>query len=175
MEEIKRCQETSLGIAFMAILGDKYGWRPLPPTITAKDLDALLVHIGQKDRQLVLEWYLRDDNAVPSSYVLQPISTQFPVRAEDKDNRNKAWADWGQVEKAIWNSLKSAVDLVEVDTELKRAITKSVTHLEVEKGVLTEHQTHQQSLVIDRRFEQVQEDDKMASRYMDVQVFICQN
>lgn len=170
MEEIKRCQETSLGIAFMAILGDKYGWRPLPPFIVAKELDALLEHIDPSEHQLILEWYLRDDNAMPPSYVLQPISTQYPVRSENKDELSKAWKDWGKVEKSIWNSLKSAVDVVEADTELKRAFTKSVTHLEVERGVLTEDPTSQQSLVIDRRFDDVNEEDPKAPEYKDIQV-----
>ncbi|XP_020620916.1 NACHT domain- and WD repeat-containing protein 1-like [Orbicella faveolata] len=90
MEEIKRCQETSLGIAFIAILGDKYGWRPLPPSVNADEFESLLQLIDQSDRELITTWYLLDDNSVPPCYLLQPISSQFPgIKSADKDEISK--------------------------------------------------------------------------------------
>ena len=36
---------------------------------------------GSQD--LITQWYLRDDNAIPPVYVLQPISTAIPEYDED--------------------------------------------------------------------------------------------
>ncbi|KXJ19576.1 NACHT domain- and WD repeat-containing protein 1 [Exaiptasia diaphana] len=170
MEEIKRCQETSLGIAFMALLGDKYGWRPLPPSIVAKDLETLLTYIDSSDAEVIREWYLRDDNAVPSTYNLQPISIQFPVRSKDEEERDRAWKDWGAVERRIWNCLRAAADVAELETdaEIKRVFKMSVTRMEVEKGVVQQKIKCQPSLVVDRRFDSVDVADKKASDFVDI-------
>ena len=170
MEEIKRCQETSLGIAFIAILGDKYGWRPLPPSVDADEFDSLLQLIDQSDQELITSWYLRDDNSVPPFYVLQPISTQFPINSADKDVMSKAWEDWGKVEKSIWSHLRSAADKAGLKEEEKQKYTMSVTQLEVERGVVTDPEASQRSLVIDRRFDHINEKDKAARNFVNLQV-----
>lgn len=172
MEEIKRCQETSLGIAFMALLGDKYGWRPLPPFILAKDLDTLLRYVKPSDEAVVREWYLLDNNSIPPTYCLQPMSTKFSVRSDNKDERDQAWRDWGKVERCIWNCLKSAADIAEaeIETNLKNAFKLSVTHMEVEKGILHSSPTGQQPLVVDRHFENINPNDQKAPDFIDIKV-----
>ena len=170
MEEIKRCQDMSLGIAFIAILGDKYGWRPLPPSVDADEFESLLQLVDQSDRELITSWYLRDDNSVPPCYLLQTISTQFPINSNDKDEVTKAWEDWGKVEKRIWSHLRSAAEKAGLDEEEKQKYTISVTQLEVERGVVTDAEASQRSLVIDRRFDQINEKDKAARNFVNMQV-----
>lgn len=170
MEEIKRCQDMSLGIAFIAILGDKYGWRPLPPSVDADEFESLLQLVDQSDRELITSWYLRDDNSVPPCYLLQTISTQFPINSTDKDEVTKAWEDWGKVEKRIWSHLRSAAEKAGLDEEEKQKYTISVTQLEVERGVVTDAEASQRSLVIDRRFDQINEKDKAARNFVNMQV-----
>lgn len=170
MEEIKRCQETSLGIAFIAILGDKYGWRPLPPSVDAAEFESLLQLIDQSDRELITPWYLRDDNSVPPCYLLQPISTQFPINSINKDEISKAWEDWGKVERRIWGQLRSAAEQAGLDEGDKQKYTVSVTQLEVERGVVTDPEASQRSLVIDRRFDHINEKDKVARNFVNMQV-----
>ena len=124
MEEIKRCQETSIGIAFIALIGDKYGWRPLPPSVEADEFEALFQLIDQSDRELITRWYLRDDNSVPPCYLLQPISTQFPIHSANKEEMSNAWADWGKVEKRIWSHLRSAAEKAGLKEEEKQKYTQ---------------------------------------------------
>ena len=170
MGEIKRCQEISLGIAFIAILGDKYGWRPLPPSVDAAEFESLLERIDEADRELVTSWYLRDGNSVPPCYLLQPISTQFPINSTDKDDMAKAWEGWGKVEKTIWSHLRTAAEKAGLEEEEKQKYTVSVTQLEVERGVVTDPEAGQRSLVIDRRFDHINEQDKAARNFVNLQV-----
>ncbi|EDO44796.1 predicted protein, partial [Nematostella vectensis] len=119
MDEIKRCQDISLNVAFIAILGDKYGWRPLPPSIHHHEFELLASLMGQSERELLSTWYVRDFNAVPSCYQLQAISSKFPVHSKKKEEVSKAWQDWGQVENEMWKSLSSAADKASLKEEEK--------------------------------------------------------
>ena len=172
MEEIKRCQETSLGIAFIAILGDKYGWRPLPPSVKADEFEFLLHFIDQSaDLELITTWYLRDDNSVPPCYFLQPISSQFPgIKSADKDEISKAWEDWGKVEKSVRTQLRSAAEKADLEENEKQKYTVSVTQNEVETAVILDREASQRSLVIDRRFNHINGKDKAAKNFVNLQV-----
>lgn len=58
----------SAGPNFVLLLGERYGWRPLPQRITGRQSpDA--------------RWYRRDTNAVPASLLLQPRTGEFGVFA----------------------------------------------------------------------------------------------
>ena len=175
MEEIKRCQETSLGIAFIAILGDKYGWRPLPPSVKADEFESLLQLIDQSgDLELITTWYLRDDNSVPPCYLLQPISSQFPgIKSADKDEISKAWEDWGKIEKSIWNQLRSAAEKAGLEENEKQKYTVSVTQSEVETAVVSDPEASQRSLIIDRRFDHINGKDKATKNFVNLQVGFC--
>lgn len=171
MEEIKRCQETSLGIAFIAILGDKYGWRPLPPSVNADEFESLLQLIDQSDRELVTTWYLRDDNSIPPCYLLQPISSQFPgIKSADKDEISKAWEGWGKVEKSIWTQLRSAADKADLEENEKQKYTVSVTQSEVESAVVLDPEGSERSIIIDRRFDHINGKDKAARNFVNLKV-----
>ena len=55
------------------------GTPALPRVIDAGEFDQLVAKVDDKDTLLLIEkWYKRDDNAVPSEYVLQPISVELP-------------------------------------------------------------------------------------------------
>jgi len=70
LEEIARCQRVTPRPNFIVLLGDRYGWRPLPFAIPADEFEVIEVRISDaNDRALVHRWYKRDDNAVPPVYV----------------------------------------------------------------------------------------------------------
>ncbi len=72
LDEIARCQRTSPRPNFVVLLGDRYGWRPLPWQVPATEMDALRPLIRSAgDAALVDEWYRRDDNACPPAHVLE--------------------------------------------------------------------------------------------------------
>ncbi len=73
MEELRRCQKITPRPNFIVLLGQRYGWLPIPPYIRANEFENLVTQITDADKkELLKQWYRRDDNAVPAEYVLQP-------------------------------------------------------------------------------------------------------
>lgn len=80
--EIERCHKVSLRPNFIILLGDRYGWHPLPYAIPEDELNKLLPFIPLDIQEKLLwqyeqpeeakGWYRLDENAVPAEYVLQP-------------------------------------------------------------------------------------------------------
>ena len=83
LNEIKSSQKTSLRPNFIVLLGDRYGWRPLPTRINADEFEALIENAFDEDQGLLLwgdekpemenGWYLKDDNATCSGRKLSSV------------------------------------------------------------------------------------------------------
>ena len=72
-QEVRRCVDTGLRPHMLVLLGERYGWRPLPPRIAASEFDLLMGQVDSGEaRRLLAAWYRRDDNALPPEYCLQP-------------------------------------------------------------------------------------------------------
>src|ERR1035437_6096785 len=57
LREIERCQETGIKPNFIVLLGQRYGWRPLPARIEAEEFEAVRDRItGLEERRLVESW-----------------------------------------------------------------------------------------------------------------------
>jgi NACHT domain- and WD repeat-containing protein len=95
LEELKRCQTLSPRPNFIVLLGNRYGWRPLPAEIEAGEFEELLSRVPNSDKALLtnddpappwrdgrrierVAWYRKDLNAVPPMYVLQPRTIELP-------------------------------------------------------------------------------------------------
>lgn len=59
------------------LLGQKYGYRPIPASIDLEEFEIIRKHLDDEEFDLSLldVWYVRDDNSVPPQYVLQPIDS----------------------------------------------------------------------------------------------------
>jgi hypothetical protein len=84
-DELWRAQEISPRPNFLILLGNRYGWRPLPEEISVAEFQALERAAAQvtttmdKPANAVLQaWYRRDENAVPPVYLLQSRRQQLP-------------------------------------------------------------------------------------------------
>ena len=75
--EIGRCLETTPRPNFVALLGYRYGWRPLPYEIPADAFDKITGQADADTKVLLGEWYERDDNAVPPVYCLRPRTGKY--------------------------------------------------------------------------------------------------
>jgi tetratricopeptide (TPR) repeat protein len=128
LQELARCQQVSPRPNCLVLLGDRYGWQPLPPAIAAGEFEQLLGLLAVGERQRLGDWYRRDDNAVPAVYVLRPR------RGEYRDDNDR----WAREEAALLALLRTALGrAVWSATDPRRhKYEDSATHQEIRAGVL---------------------------------------
>ena len=123
--EIARCQKISPKPNFVILLGEKYGWQPVPEIIPEEEMTAIFRMISEDDKTLISKWYRLDENAVPAEYLLQP-------RQEDL----KEYQSWEKIERQIRSALRIAVDKLSFTSEQKIKYYASATHQEIIRGAL---------------------------------------
>lgn len=125
LREIERCQHTGIKPNFIALLGQRYGWCPVPSWIEASEFEAIQEHVSAPDdRRLVSGWYQRDDNAVPPECLLKP--------------RTGVWMDaqrWKVLEPRLHAILLDAARAAGLSTAALAKYDASATHQEVLKGL----------------------------------------
>lgn len=103
LSEIKRSQSISPRPNFAILIGDRFGWQPIPEHIPSEEMRLILEHLDMQQgalslqKQLLEEWYKCDDNFEPSIYILQQRSNEF------REN-----GLWTETERHIGNVLRSA-------------------------------------------------------------------
>ena len=95
LTELKRCQDLSPKPNFIILMGDRYGWIPLPELISQKDIEP--DRFCKKEQDLFYDWYDLDTNYTEPHYVLKPRSGKY----EDIEY----WTEY--VEKPLGNLFKS--------------------------------------------------------------------
>lgn len=116
--EIDRCRRTNRAPNFIVILGDRYGWCPLPYRIDAREFDMLVAAIRDPDdRELVEQWYELDRNAVPPERLLRPR------RGDD--------TAWPSIEDRLRATLRSAARRAGLSAGQLVKYEASATHQEV--------------------------------------------
>ncbi|KAG5850899.1 hypothetical protein ANANG_G00087280 [Anguilla anguilla] len=130
----------------VVLLGNRYGYRPIPRLIPENEFELLLSKLT-KDQEgvgLLTDWFWKDDNSVPSTYVLQPITTHLPhyddTRPESYEQHDNDVVTWRITEERILRLLRAAALQAEKDgaitTEQNHKFFKSVTEWEIEQGLL---------------------------------------
>lgn len=76
-EEIERCYEQSMGLFFLSLQSQKYGYCPLPKYIPADVIERVLPNLSEDDVKCFHEWYHLDENALPKGrYVLTSLTAE---------------------------------------------------------------------------------------------------
>ena len=156
LREIERCQQTGIKPNFIVLLGERYGWRPLPAHIEASEFESILSVVSEDDKERLLwqenqpaagkGWYRRDDNAVPAEYILRPreLSVAADAQEEEKEAaREQEAKEWtGTKERAgtedsLRKILCSAIARLGWPADDPRRIKYkiSATHQEILKGL----------------------------------------
>ena len=147
LTEIERCQKTSPRPNFIVLLGDRYGWRPLPGEIPADEFEQLLGELGKEnkglqgkwfsglkkflpkteggDATLLEQWYRRDNNSIPAVYCLQPRNGEF-----------KEFSAWEIVEHRLHLLLESAALQAGFRPDQQLRYNASATEQEIVAGAM---------------------------------------
>lgn len=72
LNELERCKAVSPQPNFMILMGQRYGWRPLPGRITRNHFSDIMKIADDNGKQLLSKWYLADLNSKQQYYLLQP-------------------------------------------------------------------------------------------------------
>ena len=137
LKEVERCRTLSPPPNFLVLLGDRYGWRPLPSRIDQAECEELLAMMTADDRAHVrwqetddgegAGWYRLDDNAVPAKYVLLP-----------RKHRATDGSIWPTTERRLRAHFQDAIVRAAwpVDDPRRTKYEASATHHEVLEGLL---------------------------------------
>jgi len=126
LEEIVRCQRVTPRPNFIVLLGDRYGWCPLPYEIPAGEFEEILHTLSDAgDKELLTHWYRRDDNAVPPVYDLQPRTGEFVGSPK-----------WEPVERHLRSVLLGAIKGLPLENDKRLKYTASATEQEIVYGAL---------------------------------------
>ncbi len=128
LEEIEHCKKVTPKPNFFILLGDRYGWRPLPAEIEVETFARICFSLAQTHGDIsgvekLEHWYMRDDNAVPPQFVLKP-------RHED----NTLWTN---TERKLSALIRKAVEKGNFNEEEKVKLTGSATEQEIMLGTNT--------------------------------------
>jgi WD40 repeat protein len=122
IEEVRRCLEVSVGVSFVALLGDRYGWLPLPSTVSADDFACVLDALSPGERNTLRAAYRLDENAAPPRQVLAP---REPTDARDENTDD-----------VVRDIFSRAVERVFPAGDSRRVdYAASATHIEISEGV----------------------------------------
>jgi len=157
LQELRRCQQVSPRPNFIVLLGDRYGWRPLPPQIDAVEFEALLAQLTADKKPRLLHWYRRDDNAAPPEYCLLPRSGEFI----DSDR-------WMEEEADLRILLVRAVERTfTADDPARRKYFDSATHQEIRRGAMDAEVPQEHVFCYFREIDGLPDDDR-AAQYRDI-------
>jgi len=123
--EIRRCQTLSPRPNFLILLGDRYGWQPVPTAIPETEMKQISSHLLPDAIELVQKHYKLDENAVPAEYVLQPWGEHI-----------NTYTDWEPVENRLRALLREAAQKGGLSQESLIKYTTSATHQEILAGAL---------------------------------------
>ncbi|MGR7026206.1 AAA family ATPase [Geodermatophilus sp. URMC 62] len=124
LQEIERCQQASPWLNFVVLLGDRYGWRPLPAILPATGAAQPRRAIAADEERRFARWYRLDENADPPAYRLLPRTRGDGPRAE---------ATWATDEPLLRAALEQAAG--DLPAEVRRDLLGSATEREIARGV----------------------------------------
>ena len=104
-EELRRSQEISPQPNFLILLGNRYGWRPLPEEVSVGEFKTLHKAASELAATDVLcQWYVEDTNTLPEPvYVFQSRTRDFGDGRDYKDA-----PEWKKVERVLWKIINCA-------------------------------------------------------------------
>ncbi|XP_072023467.1 NACHT and WD repeat domain-containing protein 2-like [Amphiura filiformis] len=141
LKEVQRCKENSVGPFFVGILGQKYGWRPIPYTLPETLYYSFLGSISRLAEQdpvmreakgLIEMCFKIDENALDRIAVLQPIDSIYSKFSQNCPN---AVGKWRQTFDVMRTALFTVIRGSGLPEEMINELTWSVTEGEIVQGL----------------------------------------
>jgi NACHT domain- and WD repeat-containing protein len=130
LTEVRRCLSVTPRPNFVVLLGDRYGWRPVPAELPAPLFERLLVHASSTGIALLQRWYMRDDNGVPPTYYL--VRREHDYRDSDR---------WRAVERDLLRALEDAAHSLDLPDSERVLLGASATEQEIQYGAFSSDPT----------------------------------
>ncbi|RNA01612.1 NACHT and WD repeat domain-containing 2-like, partial [Brachionus plicatilis] len=177
LNEIKNCQNTSVGPNFVAFLSHRYGSRSLPTRIKANEYEILLKELNSSNdydktfnfddeenkinfriENMLVFCYDLDDNETPARYKLKHIDKIIKNFKENDSILNRVW---NKLEKKLGYLLRALAE----NCLIKKLITPveheryfvSVTEKEIFNGILKAKNVEKNVLYFEREIEDLDE------------------
>jgi hypothetical protein len=157
IQELRRCQHLSPRPNFIVLLGDRYGWRPLPPQINASEFESLLIQMNDDEKRKLLQWYRRDSNAVPPEYCLLPRNREFT-------DYNRWMEEEFELRKILHKAVGQAFN---TDDSQYSKYFDSATHQEIQHGALQVENPQDHVFCYFREIKDLPSDNS-ANQYCDI-------
>ncbi len=138
LDEVGRSQRASPKPNFIVLLGDRYGWRPLPAEIPQREFGHIHQHTSdQRDRELLDTWYKRDDNARYKRTDRSEPEPAYCLQPRRQDDRFADFHVWeSEVERPLRQILLRAIGGLDLTEDERRKYEASATEQEIAAGAL---------------------------------------
>lgn len=139
LNDVKYCKNNSPKPNFLIMIGERYGWVPLPSHVERGEFEKILAVCNDEQRAMLLKWYLVDTNSIPEVYYLNKRSGEY-VNEEV----------WHKEEECLHSILEAkAVECGFDESELIK-YTASATEHEILEGLLENDDAADNVLVLFR-------------------------
>jgi len=163
LDEIERCQKITPRPNFIVLLGDRYGWHPLPAEIPADEFEKIEGKIDNSDDKALLnKWYKRDSNEVPPLYCLQPREVKTKNGAKEEEQKKaceEETREWSEVELKLRRILISAVRTIPLSEDKRMKYIASATEQEIAAGAMKLPDAHEHVFCFFRKIKSLPEDE----------------
>ncbi len=158
-EELRRCQQLSPKPNFIILLGDRYGWIPLPEVIPIEVYKTL--QMTESEQSTFKFWYMLDDNQLPEgAYVLQSRKKFYHGAHVKYDSLNQRYIFIDYTENDIWEE-----NVVKPLSAMFRRngctlYGTSATEQEIELGALSVEDAQEHVIAYIRHLRNIPEEEK---------------
>ncbi len=160
LAELERCQKMSPRPNFLILLGQRYGWRPIPEWFLKSEADRVLARENNAEgTKKFHKWYKLDKNASPEPcYILQDRTGAYA------DNYDKYREN---VEIPLATMFQGYASGLEKDDPLRIRLERSATEQEIQAGAFAVENANEHVLAFFREIENLPKDES-AQQYRDM-------
>jgi Domain of unknown function (DUF4062)/NACHT domain len=149
LDEVSRSKRASPKPNFIVLLGERYGWRPLPAEIPAREFEHIFERLTDDEKEFLLSkdeqpedkkgWYRRDDNARYKRDEDDEDAESEPVYClQPRSGRFADFQNWErEVERPLRAILLRGIAGLALTEDERRKYEASATEQEIAAGALS--------------------------------------